>query len=306
MRVAIFGGNGFLGQYLCGNLLLNNANYIKVVDRRENPTFSKSENKKFKQIIGNFSDEDLIKFSLDEVEIAFHLISTTLPANSNLNPALDLEENLISTIKFLDIACNLGVKKVIFFSSGGTIYGDSTGSKLSESDQTNPICSYGIQKLAIEKYLNLYNRMHGLDYGILRIANPFGKKQNIQKKQGFIQTAISCAIHRKPLEIWGDGNIVRDYLHAQDVADAAVGLLDYGGAHKIFNIGSGFGYSINQIISIIENLLGEKMDVKYEKSRIFDLQSNILDISLAKNELNWSPKIKLEQYIANQLSSNLR
>ena len=223
-----------------------------------------------------------------------------MPANSNLNPILDLEQNLLPTIKFLEAARDLGVKKIIFFSSGGTIYGDAGIYRVSETDQTNPICSYGIQKLAIEKYLYLFKKLYGLNYGILRISNPYGKNQNILKKQGFIQTVISNAMHAEPIEVWGDGSVVRDYLHAQDVAKAASDLIYYDGPHHIFNIGSGHGRSLNEIISIVESIIKKPLDVKYLSAREFDLPVNVLDISLAKRELNWVPKINLEQYIAEQ------
>ena len=304
MKIAIYGGNGFLGQYLINYLLLEDKHFLRVVDRSENQHLTSSKNSKFEQAIGNFSNESLIKSTLKGVDIAYHLVSTTLPASSNINPLLDLEQNLLSTIRFLEISRDSGVKKIIFFSSGGTIYGDVNIGRLRESDQTNPICSYGIQKLAIEKYLYLFDKLYGLDYGILRIANPYGANQNISKKQGFIQTAISNAMLDKPIEIWGDGEIVRDYLHAQDVANAAAKLIYYDGPNHIFNIGSGVGHSINQIISKIEGILGRKIQVDYKPSRIFDLQSNILDISLAKKELSWYPEITLDQYILKQFSEN--
>lgn len=302
MKIAIFGGNGFLGQYLCNYLLQDSNFFLRVVGKSKAKISTFLKHDRCEQILGNFSDETLVRSTLDGVDIAYHLISSTLPASSNLNPVLDLEQNLLPTIKFLEAARDSGVKKIIFFSSGGTIYGDTGVCKISENDRTNPICSYGIQKLAIEKYLYLFKKLYGLNYGILRISNPYGKNQNILKKQGFIQTAISNAMREQPIEIWGDGSVVRDYLHAQDVARAASDLIYYDGPQNIFNIGSGVGYSINQIISMIEDCLVKKLQVSYSSPRAFDLQSNILDISLAAKELSWAPSITLEKYINGQFS----
>lgn len=304
MNIAIFGGGGFLGQYLIDALLENSDYFLQVFDRGFPELVENSGISRLVNISGDFGDIKQVCKVLEGVDIAFHLISTTLPATSNNNPSIDIQENLVPTIKFLEAAHKCGVRKVIFFSSGGTIYGDSNILPISESHPTNPICSYGIQKLAIEKYLHLFYKLYGLDYGILRIGNPFGSHQDIKKNQGFIQTAVCKALAGRPIEVWGDGTIVRDYLHAQDVATAAKSLISYQGSYKIFNIGSGIGHSINQVLLLIAEHLGGELVIEYAPSRVFDLRSNILEISLAKSELGWSPKVRLESYLLEQLKSS--
>lgn len=302
MRVAIFGGGGFLGRYLTSTLLAMGCSSLNIYGRNvKESKFQTAANGNVKIFNANFSDNFTVAEALRNTDVIFHLISTTIPATSNENPVKDIEENLLPTIKFLECIRNSNVKKLIFFSSGGTVYGPSLGELCREDDPTNPICSYGIHKLAIEKYLNLFNVLHGLDYRIMRIGNPYGMNQNISKQQGFVQTAITKSLSGLPIQVWGDGSIVRDYLHAEDVARAAVKLIAYSGDHRIFNIGSGEGYSINEILGVIENASCRNLNIQYSPSRTFDLQSNVLDISLAKKELNWVPSIDIKQYIEEQI-----
>ena len=304
MKVCILGGGGFLGGYLSRALMDQKGISLRVFGSRSSGIDVGASQNGFEYMSGNFTDGELVKKALNSIDVAFHLISTTLPANSNLDPALDIQENLLSTINFLKIAIDSGVKKVIFFSSGGTVYGAPIQLPIQESHPTNPICSYGIQKLAIEKYLYFFNKMYGLDYGVLRVGNPYGLNQNLSNKQGFIQTAISKALAYSPIEIWGDGTNIRDYLHANDVALAAIKMMTYKGKYHIFNIGTGKGYSINDVLAIIEKKMGIRLLRQYSQSRFFDVKENVLDIRLAREELNWMPTITLEDHITSLVDMN--
>ena len=246
---------------------------------------------------GNFKEFKNFDSALEGVEVIYHLISTTLPASSNDNPAQDIMDNIVSTLEFLDIAKNKGVKKIIFFSSGGTVYGDPEFLPITESHPTNPRCSYGIHKLTIEKYLALFFQLYGLDYSILRVSNPYGPYQNVGRNQGLITATVHRIQNDLPLEIWGNGSVIRDYLHIQDVVSAGIKVLSYKGPHKIFNISSGKGRSITEVIQLISKQIGKKIKINYLAERSFDVQSNILSNELARRELGWTPQISMEEYI---------
>jgi len=296
MKCLVFGGNGFLGRHLC-QTLLKSGYEVRVFDRPVRDIISRPA-MQVEWYEGDFVNEEDVCEAMDGCEVVFHLISTTLPKNSNDNPAYDVESNVVGTIRMLSSAVRAGIKKVIFPSSGGTIYGVPKQIPISEDHPTDPICSYGITKLAIEKYLHLFHAAHGLDYSVLRIANPYGEGQRIQAAQGAIGVFIGKAIRHQPVEIWGDGTIIRDYIHVSDVSSAFVKAMEYSKAVRVFNIGSKEGRSLNDILEAIEDVIGAPIQRKYKSARNVDIPVNILDNSLAKAELNWDLSIKFEDGVA--------
>ena len=195
----------------------------------------------------------------------------------------------------LDLAVKYSVKKIIFTSSGGTVYGVPSEIPITENSLTNPICSYGINKLSIEKYLHLYHHLYNLDYCILRLANPYGQGQKLLSSQGVISIFIYKALCNHILEIWGDGTTTRDYIYIDDVVRSLVAAIDYNGKEKIFNIGSGQGITLNTLISQIEQILGYQIKCNYLDSRPLDVPINILNIDRAKYHLDWKPLISLPE-----------
>ena len=184
-----------------------------------------------------------------------------MPYTANLDSAADIRENLIPSLAFLNLARSAGVKRVVFLSSGGTVYGRSKQIPTAETEPTDPITAYGISKLAIEKYLALYEMHYGLDYRILRVANPFGAYQLPVKRQGLIAEAISRAMNREAVEIWGDGTMVRDFVFVDDVVNALeIAAVDRS-EERVFNIGSGVGRSVRDVLTTIENSLGLKLNI---------------------------------------------
>ena len=164
-----------------------------------------------------------------------------------------------------------------------------------ESHPTDPVCSYGISKLAIEKYLALSYINGGPDYTILRLANPYGRYQPAEASQGVIAVFMKKALNNEIVEIWGDGSVVRDYIYVADAVKAMLKSLAYSGKVKLFNVGSGKGFSVNQILDAIETTIGNKLERKYTRARKFDVPENILDISCIKEQLEWKPLIGLEE-----------
>lgn len=297
MKTLILGGAGFLGSHLCEGLL--NSDYKVTIFDKEDINYGNLHSviNDINIVKGNFTNDYNFDVITKNTDIVFHLISSTIPNTSNRDMVYDLQSNVITTIKLLDSCVKNNVRKVVFFSSGGTVYGIPTTVPIKEEHPTNPICSYGIHKLMIEKYLHLYHHLYGLDYTVMRISNPYGPKQSPFSGQGVISTFVYKATHGLPIEIWGDGTVTRDFIYVSDVIKAALALLEYKGDNKIFNVGSGKGLSINDIIKKIESVLNKKLVISYYNARNEDVKVNILNVERIKGETGWGNKILLERGI---------
>ena len=293
-RCVIYGGGGFIGSHVAEELLKHGIG-VSVFDKR-NASRRNVEHiaDEIDFVEGDFMNPVDQRESLQGHDYAIHLVSTTIPATSNQNPLYDVETNLISTLQFLEACVQQKIRRTVFISSGGTVYGNPVKLPIREDHPTNPTCSYGIVKLAIEKYLALY-RQQGLDYLILRLANPFGERQNPHVGQGLIVSLLHDIKQAQRVEIWGDGTTIRDFFYIKDGAKAVIRSLKYSGAQAVFNIASGKGLSVNRILDEFRKTLRLKFDVSYLPSRTFDVQRNVLDISLARKELKWRPETSLKQ-----------
>ena len=291
MKIAILGGGGFLGTHLSAELLAR-GHTVRVFDRpplarlRRLPHYSEVE-----WIEGDFVNPNDVAGAIAGCEAVFHLVSTTVPQPSNLNPAYDVETNLVGSLRLLELATQAQLKKLVFVSSGGTVYGVPQHIPVAETHPTEPTCSYGIAKLAIEKYLHLWRLLHGLEYCVLRVANAYGEWQRPVGSQGAVAAFVERALKRQTIEIWGDGSVVRDYVYAGDIARALAIALDCRTEDRVFNIGSGIGRSLNDIIGAIESAIGSPVARNYTAARRFDVPVNVLDISRARAQLGWVPEI---------------
>jgi UDP-glucose 4-epimerase len=290
MKCLILGGGGFLGSHL-SEALLAQGYAVRIFDRPNLHRFkSFQRDEAVEWFEGDFINREHIAQAVSGCDVIYHLVSTTLPRSSNENPVYDVETNIVGTLHLLEVAQKNNIKKVIFVSSGGTVYGIPQEVPIKESHPTEPICSYGIGKLAIEKYLNLFHLLHGMDYCVLRLANPFGERQRIASEQGAVTVFLDKALRKEEIEIWGDGSVVRDYFYVNDAVSAMTKALVYEGPGGVFNIGSGSGQSLNQILDAIEALLGTSIRRAYLPARGFDVPVSVLDISKATSLLGWQPK----------------
>ena len=217
------------------------------------------------------------------------MLSTTTPATSNQDMHRDVTDNLLPTIALLDACRRAAVKRMVFISSGGTIYGPDAVVPTPETAPNEPISSYGIVKLAIEKYMHLYEREGGSKAFSLRVANPFGPMQDAGKGQGVIAAFARRMQDGDRLTIFGDGSVRRDFIFVDDVVDSIEAVLRYEGEERIFNIGSGVGRSITEIISTLETAMGKAALVQREPARAVDVPASVLSIDRAKAELGWAP-----------------
>ena len=293
-RYLIMGGAGFLGSNLA-DALLSGGGEVRIFDRLGIPPYRGfSPDEKMEWLLGDFNSVSDVEMAVQGIQIVYHLISTTLPKTSNDDPIFDVENNVIGTLKLLEAARRAGVEKIIFASSGGTVYGIPEQIPISEDHPTNPLSSYGIGKLAIEKYLRLYHALHGLNYSILRLANPYGERQRVKAAQGAVAVFLHKAMTDLPVEVWGDGSVVRDYIDVSDVVRAMVSVAEYEGEERLFNIGSGCGKSLKDILATIEIILKRPVQRIYKPKRVFDVPVNVLNISRAAHHLDWRPQISFE------------
>lgn len=298
MKCVIFGGGGFIGSAVADRLLLD-GHSVRIFERpRVEPYRTFKAGEKVEWITGDFLSAHDVDNAIGGADVVLHLVSTTLPKNSNDDPIYDVQSNVVGTLQMLNAMVARNVQKIIFISSGGTVYGIPKYLPIDEGHPTDPLVSYGITKLAIEKYLHLYERMHGIKTITLRVSNPYGERQRIETAQGAVGVFLHRALSGKPIEIWGDGSVTRDYIHISDVAEAFVRAIGYSGTKSVFNISSGVGTSLNELVGMLEEALGKSIQRCYLPARPFDVPVSVLSNDLARGELHWTPSITMQEGIA--------
>ncbi|MBF0441694.1 MAG: NAD-dependent epimerase/dehydratase family protein [Oligoflexales bacterium] len=289
LRFLILGGNGQLGRFLTKSLY-SQGHSVRVFDHEIQ---DKIENNGIRYFKGDFADYWELKSALKDVDYVVHLISTTVPGTSNLNPVSDIKENLISSVQLLELMLEMRIRRIIFASSGGTVYGNIDKKTIDEESELNPICSYGIVKVSIEKYIKMHEFLHELKPTILRISNLYGNSFGRIGVQGIISTIFTYVKQGKKIEIWGDGLNVRDYVHVRDVIRAINCCIERD-IQGVFNIGSGRGVTIQELVDLVRRITGLPVQLEYLPARPFDVRRIVLDIRKANRELHWKPEISLE------------
>jgi len=262
-KCVVLGGNGFIGRHVCAVLVRDGFDVISLVRKViDHPAYPKQQ-----YAVDLQNAEETSRYFVGAENIIC-LAPSSLPATANENISADVHSHVEATIRLAEYAANLNVAKFVFASSGGTVYGDNPQDILTEQSATCPISAYGASKLAIEHYLSVLERHSNTSVVSLRIANPYGRGQDIRKEQGFMSAV----------------------LHA------------YEGPHSVFNIGSSQGYSLNEVIAAFEEVAKTRIEVTYKPNRHFDVYSNILCNDLAKAELGWVPKVTLKKGIYSLLN----
>lgn len=282
MRYLILGGAGFLGTWLANKLLLADGNSTVILFDRKMPDNLPKYCDRIETHIGDFENYERFRNLIKGCDAVFHLISSTIPSKLvNRNSIIpEINENITPTIRLLDACANENIGKFVFLSSGGTVYGNKLETiPIKETNPTNPISAYGIQKLMIEKYIQLYNNAFNLNYQIIRLSNPFGPYQNPFGKQGVLSHFTYRIVNNLPITIYGEGAVIRDFIEVRDAIDMIVNIVNSNKVNEIYNVGSGKGYSVQQCVDLIEEISGKKAKIKKVESRLFDVPVNILDIS---------------------------
>ena len=294
MKVLVLGGNGFIGSHVV-DALLHAGHKVRVFDRSEDRYRGRLKGVEYMQ--GSFQDNFLIAEALTDIDVVFHGISTTVPATSNLDPAGDVYSNLIATLKLLKSMLDKGMQRIVYLSSGGTVYGRPTMDPIPESHPLNPVCSYGIVKVAIENYLYMFQELQGLKPIVLRASNPYGERQGHQGVQGVIGTFLYKAHSNERIEIWGDGSVVRDFIYVGDLGQMCLKAIE-NEVCGVFNVGSGIGHSINEVLAYVQAVSNRPLQIDYKPARGFDVARVVLDISRATSTFNWIPQLSLQDGIS--------
>ena len=297
MKILLLGAAGFIGTNLTIELAKNAENEITLVDRCRD-FFNAIVNINLKNIriveSGLTVDMDFDSI-LKNQEVVYHLVSTTVPTTSNQHISQELVSNVVFSANLFEACIRCGVKKVVFISSGGTVYGKEVDCPLKEKTATNPISSYGVQKVTIEKLLYLYRYMYGLDYRIIRLANPYGPYQRPNGVLGAVTTFTYKALKGDEITVYGDGSVVRDFIYIDDAIRAIMKIAKGENKHRTFNLGCGYGTSIKQVLETIEKALGKSMNVSYIEGRKVDVPVNYLDISRYEKYYGALNPISLEE-----------
>jgi UDP-glucose 4-epimerase len=293
MKCVIFGGGGFIGSTIADRFL-QEGYQLRIFERpRVQPYRRFVDDKSIEWVTGDMLSNHDLNAAIKGMDVVVHLVSTTLPKSSNDDPIYDVQSNVVGTLQMLNAMVANNVRKIIFISSGGTVYGKPQYLPIDEQHPTNPLVSYGITKLAIEKYLQMYESLHGIRAITLRVANPYGERQRVETAQGAVGVFLHNVLNNKCIDIWGDGSVTRDYLHVSDVAEAFVKAVQYTGSHSVFNISSGTGTSLNELIALLETVLGRAIEHRYLAARPFDVPVSILSNQLAREQLQWSPSVAM-------------
>ena len=234
---------------------------------------------------------------LQDGDIVHHYAWSTVPKTANDNPVADLDVNLRGTLCLLEGLRRRQGARLIFASSGGTVYGRLRTTPVPEDHPLDPITAYGVTKVAAEKYLGFYRAIHGLDCRVARVSNPYGVGQDPRRKQGAASIFLQRALSGEPIEVWGDGEIVRDYIHVADVVSGLLAIADAPSnalpSPPTFNLGSGEGVSILRLLKLLEERLSRRLAVRFQPGRAFDVPVNVLDIGHAMRTLQWRPGLDI-------------
>lgn len=299
MKILVTGGTGFIGSFVVEALLSNGHEVRVIANGRQLPVYLQKLSNQITYYQGDFGETDVLEKALPGCNAVIHLAWSTVPKQTRGATAYEFSGNLNSNINLVEKCIDFNIDKFVFISSGGTVYGIPEQIPVGENHPQNPISNYGLGKLTMEKLLYLYHHNQKFNYTVLRVSNAYGERQNLYKNQGVIGVWLKNISQNKPIEIWGDGSVVRDYVYVQDVAHAVLNALAKVKSADIYNIGGGGkGHSLNDIIAVIKVGLGISFEVNYKPSRNFDVPVNVLDISKAIAEIGYQPTIDLSEGIS--------
>lgn len=296
MRTLVLGGSGFLGSHIVDKFLAEKHD-VTVYDLY--PERYRRSPRGIKFVTGDFGNvgalDELIGTGFDAV---IHCVSTTTPKSSNESPEFDIQSNVIGTLYLLDICVKHNVGKLVFMSSGGTVYGNiGSLDMVDETHAVRPMCSYGVSKLTIEHYLDVYKHLRELDYVALRLSNPYGERQSPLRALGALTVFLHRTLKGQNIEIWGDGGVTRDFIYVGDVAEA-VYLATINPISGVYNVGTGTGLTLRDILQEISSIVGKEPSVTWLASRSFDVPRIVLDAKKLRAATNWEFRTPLGEGVA--------
>lgn len=293
--VAVTGGCGFIGTHLLPLLVASGSSEVRVTDQVAPRAGAGGD---FRFFPGDLATFDRWHELLDGVEIVFHLAWASVPASSTEDPVGDVQASLVPTVRLLEKCVTFGVRRVVFISSGGAVYGLPRSLPIREDHPTEPISAYGISKLAGERYLALFHHLYGLSYSIVRPSVPYGEYQNPCGRQGAVAVFLGRIARREPVVVFGDAEkVVRDFFYVGDLARACIAASRLSAPTATYNLGAGHGISLAKLLDAIRCVVGRNvargMAIRSLPPRPFDVPEIVLDSSRAAIDLGWRPEVGL-------------
>lgn len=291
-RCLVIGGNGFLGSHVV-DALAERGHEVTVFDR-----FSASIQyiaPGVRQAVGDFMNHAEVRAAVAGQEYVFHFVSTTTPATAEDDPTLDVRTNISASIELFDLAVGAGVARVYFASTGGAMYGDQSASRITEDTLPQPVSPYAIGKQAIEGYLRYFKRKRGLESVSFRVSNPYGPRQRLNKKQGVIPIFLHNIAEGRPISVYGDGSAIRDFIFVEDAARLIAETVGRDTAHPVYNIGSGRGTSLNEVLALAREITGREVVVEHVANPTTFVDRVVLDVGRYTAEFGQEASVSLRE-----------
>jgi UDP-glucose 4-epimerase len=287
-HILLLGGGGFIGQALARRLAELGQPVTVLARNAPIHTLSGVVWRR-----GDLSDNALIKEALAGCRAVIHLATTSTPGTYSRDPLREGEENILPLLQLLQVMDSSPALPLIYLSSGGAIYGNPQILPVTEDQALAPLSYHAAGKAAAEQFLGVF-AWQGHKVSILRPSNVFGPGQQHKASFGVIRALLEHLRRDTPMEIWGDGKTVRDYLYIDDLVEACLKTLEYP-ASVTFNVGSGVGCSLNELCQLAERVTGRKLTLRYRPARGGDVKAVVLDIGHIRRETGWVPQVNLEE-----------
>jgi UDP-glucose 4-epimerase len=300
MHLVVIGGTGFVGRHFVASAVAK-GHKVTVVSRRPMADATLGNVAFLPGGIGALAASTAL---LESADCVCHFATTTTPASSGRDPVADIEANLVETVKLLEAMRHAGNRRIVFLSSGGAVYGIPKYLPIDEDHPVNPISPYGVVKAAIEHYLRMYEATQDFRPTIIRLANPYGPGQNSTGQLGAVNTFLHLTMSGKVASIWGDGSIIRDYIHVSDVV-RLLSIAVANGQTGTYNCGAGVGTSLVDLIAEVERVTGRKLLRQFKLPRMFDPPAVVLDLSRSSRAFDWRPSVSLSEGIEEAASALL-
>lgn len=292
-KSVVIGANGFIGSHLT-DALVAKGHDVRAFDRfrGSGPAFLAEP---VEVLSGEFLSRSDLEAAVAGMDNVFHFLSTTTPVTAENDPTLDIRTNVAQTVELLEVAVAANVKHVYFASTGGAIYGPQGKSDYLETDRALPISPYGIGKLTIEHYLHYFRMKHGLQSTIFRISNPYGTRQRANRKQGLIPIALRQIANGETVTQLGDGSMVRDYVFVTDVVKMITTLVDSQTRYDLYNLGSGVGYSVAEVLSVMRRVTGTDFEIRSQEAPATFVDRVVLNMERFRSEFGEPSITRLDE-----------
>lgn len=294
-KCLVLGANGFIGSHVVDTLVAA-GHSVRAFDRFSGGKLNFLAADRVTTCVGDLLNKYDLARALDGVDYVFHFISTTTPITAENDPTIDIVTNIRMSVELFQLCVDAGITRVIYLSTGGAIYGlspDASNDRRTENDLTLPVSPYAIGKLAVENYLRYFGAKFGLDSVVFRVSNPYGNRQSVTSRQGVIPIFLESVHNNQPITVYGDGTMVRDYIYVQDLAELVVTAFDRGHMHHIYNVGSGVGASVAEVVACVEKVTGVRADVHKVQAPATFVDRIVLDTTRFTDEFGIAAETSL-------------